>query len=179
LSGKVLDFGAGDCNLISLIDSQAGLQGHGIDIRDYRQVPDFKNFSVYDGRRIPFPDAFFDTVVSVYVVHHVRDQGSAIGEIARVLKPGGVLVLIEDSFESPLGRVVAAAYDLLANAAAFQVTVELNFHTPSDWKQLLENDHSLRVQQMTPLRLGPICRIVPPSLYFKLLLIARKSGSPV
>lgn len=47
---------------------------------------------LYDGARIPFEDATFDVVFSNQSLEHVHDCDLAIGEIARVLKPGGRLV---------------------------------------------------------------------------------------
>jgi len=38
---------------------------------------------------LPFPDASFDTVVCTLAVCSVADRGSAIGEMYRVLRPGG------------------------------------------------------------------------------------------
>ncbi|MEX2446148.1 MAG: class I SAM-dependent methyltransferase [Dehalococcoidia bacterium] len=40
--------------------------------------------------RLPFPDSHFDLVFSVAVFEHVQDYDSALQEIRRVLKPGGV-----------------------------------------------------------------------------------------
>lgn len=42
---------------------------------------------------LPFPDAEFDRVVIVDMLEHVRDDGAFVAEVARVLKPGGLLVL--------------------------------------------------------------------------------------
>lgn len=52
-------------------------------------------FSVVAGDAfgLPFADASFDAVVCVRVIHHFRDPRPAIDELARVLRPGGVLVL--------------------------------------------------------------------------------------
>lgn len=44
---------------------------------------------------LPFHDGSFDTVVSTLVLCTVRDQGSALEEIRRVLRPGGRLLFIE------------------------------------------------------------------------------------
>jgi ubiquinone/menaquinone biosynthesis C-methylase UbiE len=44
---------------------------------------------------LPFPDASFDTVVSTLVLCTVPDQALALGEIRRVLRPGGRLLFIE------------------------------------------------------------------------------------
>jgi SAM-dependent methyltransferase len=42
---------------------------------------------------MPFVDSLFDTTVTVRVLHHVQDVPTALREIQRVLKPGGVYVL--------------------------------------------------------------------------------------
>jgi SAM-dependent methyltransferase len=46
-----------------------------------------------DGAALPFSDASFDTVLLLEVLEHMRDARAALGEIARVLKPGGQLLL--------------------------------------------------------------------------------------
>lgn len=45
--------------------------------------------------RLPFPDATFDTAVVTYVLCSVPDQGEALVEIARVLKPNGRFLFLE------------------------------------------------------------------------------------
>jgi ubiquinone/menaquinone biosynthesis C-methylase UbiE len=45
--------------------------------------------------QMPFPDESFDAVVSTLVLCTVPDQGTALAEIHRVLRPGGRLVLLE------------------------------------------------------------------------------------
>lgn len=44
---------------------------------------------------LPYPDGSFDAVVSSLVFCSVADQAQAAGEIARVLRPGGVLWMVE------------------------------------------------------------------------------------
>lgn len=40
---------------------------------------------------LPFPEAYFDTVITVNALDHVDDLAAAVREIARVLTPGGRL----------------------------------------------------------------------------------------
>jgi SAM-dependent methyltransferase len=47
----------------------------------------------YDGRRLPFDDASFDTVMSVQVLEHTPDPQALVIEMARVLRPDGLLIL--------------------------------------------------------------------------------------
>ena len=49
---------------------------------------------------LPFPDGRFDVVVAVTVVYSVPDDHLAVAELARVLRPGGALLLIEPAFRA-------------------------------------------------------------------------------
>lgn len=44
---------------------------------------------------LPFPDEAFDAVVSTLVLCSVTDPARALGEVRRVLRPGGALVFLE------------------------------------------------------------------------------------
>lgn len=46
-----------------------------------------------DIHQLPFEDSSFDAVVCFEVIEHVEDAGGAIAELARVLAPGGVLLV--------------------------------------------------------------------------------------
>jgi len=46
-----------------------------------------------DGTTLPFADGSFDLVVVIDLLEHVSDDGATIAEIARVLRPGGALVV--------------------------------------------------------------------------------------
>ncbi|HEX9554607.1 MAG TPA: class I SAM-dependent methyltransferase, partial [Streptosporangiaceae bacterium] len=43
-----------------------------------------------DATRIPFPDGSFDKVIAAEVLEHLPADQSAMNEIARVLRPGGM-----------------------------------------------------------------------------------------
>jgi ubiquinone/menaquinone biosynthesis C-methylase UbiE len=45
--------------------------------------------------RLPFPDMSFDLVVTRYSAHHWMDAWGAVREAARILSPGGTLVVID------------------------------------------------------------------------------------
>jgi SAM-dependent methyltransferase len=47
-------------------------------------------FMISDGEHLPFSDRSFDVVYSNGVLHHTPDTAGAIGEVHRVLRPGGV-----------------------------------------------------------------------------------------
>jgi ubiquinone/menaquinone biosynthesis C-methylase UbiE len=57
--------------------------------------------------RLPFADASFDRVVVVDALHHFCDQSDAIGDLLRVLKPGGRLVIEEPDIHRLVVKFVA------------------------------------------------------------------------
>jgi SAM-dependent methyltransferase len=50
-----------------------------------------------DALRLPFADGTFDRVMSICAIEHFDDGALALDEIARVLKPGGELVMSADA----------------------------------------------------------------------------------
>ena len=46
-----------------------------------------------DALHLPFPDATFDRVICSEVLEHIPDDLGAMGELARVLKPGGTMAI--------------------------------------------------------------------------------------
>jgi SAM-dependent methyltransferase len=62
-----------------------------------------------DARRLPFGDGSFDVVVSALVLHNIRDsegRRQAVREIARVLRPGGHVVLLDLRYTSDYVRIL-------------------------------------------------------------------------
>lgn len=53
------------------------------------------NFHLGDAMRLPYPDASYDTVVSTYAMCCLADERAALAEAARVLRPGGSLLLAD------------------------------------------------------------------------------------
>ena len=46
-----------------------------------------------DGTRLPFADGTFDRVIASEVLEHIPDDQAAVGELARVLRPGGTMAV--------------------------------------------------------------------------------------
>jgi SAM-dependent methyltransferase len=69
-------------------DAARELVGHG-------PVGSRLEFRVGDATRLDAPDASFDWVWCGDVLHHIQETGKALGEFARVVRPGGRIVVKE------------------------------------------------------------------------------------
>jgi SAM-dependent methyltransferase len=58
-----------------------------------------------DVYRLPFRDGAFDAVIASNSLHHFPDVATAMVEIARVLRPTGVLVAYDPRFVTPLEKL--------------------------------------------------------------------------
>jgi ubiquinone/menaquinone biosynthesis C-methylase UbiE len=68
---------------------------------------------------LPFPDAYFDALVCSDAFHHFRDQDAAAREMARVVRPGGGLLIL-DMFPRGPDRFWALLERLLGEPGAFK-----------------------------------------------------------
>jgi len=59
-----------------------------------------------DAERLPFASGAFDVVTCCNSFHHYPDQAAALREFRRVLRPGGMLVLIDGFRDNVIGWVV-------------------------------------------------------------------------
>jgi ubiquinone/menaquinone biosynthesis C-methylase UbiE len=58
-------------------------------------VDDLIDFHIADANELPFSNETFNLVTFVNAIHHMEDFSGALREIARVLKPGGRLLVTE------------------------------------------------------------------------------------
>jgi SAM-dependent methyltransferase len=85
----VLDIGARDGGLRRYLPDDVQYQG--IDI-----APEFARADVLTqdvSKGLPFPDGAYDFVFCIEVLEHVPNPFGTLGDIHRVLRPGGVLIL--------------------------------------------------------------------------------------
>jgi ubiquinone/menaquinone biosynthesis C-methylase UbiE len=73
---------------------------------------------------LPFPDGHFDGLLCSDAFHHFNDQAAAAAEIARVVKPGGCILVLEFRRTGP-GRFLVPAERLLGEPGAFLEPEEL------------------------------------------------------
>jgi len=65
----------------------------GVDLAESASTSVHKRFICSPAERLPFADACFDCVWSIHVLEHVPELERALKEMARVLRPGGLLLL--------------------------------------------------------------------------------------
>ena len=108
-AGRILAFGAGRGA------KEFDLRGPGREVvavdvdQDVLENPWVDRAVVYDGGRLPFPDASFDMSCSQSVIEHLADPAHTFAELARVLRPGGRLVFKTPNiwfYSTPISRVV-------------------------------------------------------------------------
>ncbi|RYZ09126.1 MAG: class I SAM-dependent methyltransferase [Myxococcales bacterium] len=95
------------------VGARAGVQtawlrsrGYEVTPVDYEPVTD-ECLRVDANRRLPFDDASFDLVWCSEVIEHLQDPAFSLGELRRVTKPGGLLVLTTPNSYAWLFRFIA------------------------------------------------------------------------
>ena len=102
--GRVLDVGCGtglllrllaerspDTNELVGIDPATGMIARATALADDDRI----SFSTGVAERLPYPDMHFDVVISTTSFDHWHDQAGGLDECARVLTPGGHLILTD------------------------------------------------------------------------------------
>jgi ubiquinone/menaquinone biosynthesis C-methylase UbiE len=107
LSGtRLLDVAIGDGRNMPLIPRDC--QVFGVDIsrvlleKSKHDYPDRDlHLIVGEAESLPFPDATFDNMFSLGALNHVNDPGKALKEMARVVKPDGLVVVADEVPDLP------------------------------------------------------------------------------
>jgi ubiquinone/menaquinone biosynthesis C-methylase UbiE len=120
---RILDVGTGTGEVLRQLARHPGrLQAIGVDqsaemLARVPELPVGWSVGVADARRLPFADGAFDAVTAAYLLQvlPVPDVSGAVGELLRVLRPGGRLVTVTPSIP-PRGprRLLGSTLDGLA-----------------------------------------------------------------
>ncbi len=121
----MLDFGCGAGNLAMCL-YEHGYQVTACDIAEKMIAEARQTFAgtaiewvnlPTEWQRLPFPDNAFDGVIASSVFEYLEDLNLAFGELARVLRPGGVLVFsvpnmrhLERKLEQWIGRLTVGRW---------------------------------------------------------------------
>jgi SAM-dependent methyltransferase len=95
LPTPTLDLGCGDGHFASIAFGrrlEVGVDPWWGPLREARGRAAYQSLAQSEGACLPFPDAYFASVVSNSVLEHILHLDKVLVEIARVLKPGSILV---------------------------------------------------------------------------------------
>ncbi len=87
-----------------------------------------------DAGRLPFRDASFDKIVCTNSFHHYPDHVASLKEMRRVLRPGGLLVLVDPRQDNVFGRLAIEGFE----QRVFGLK-EVRIFTLEKWQSLLKD----------------------------------------
>jgi ubiquinone/menaquinone biosynthesis C-methylase UbiE len=115
---SILDVGTGPgVLLMELAARRPDLRLTGVDLSADMVAAATRNLAPHNERasvrvgdvtRLPFEDGSFDLIVSSLSLHHWDDPAAARPELARVLRPGGQVVIYDFGF-APIDKLAEAA----------------------------------------------------------------------
>ena len=92
-SGRLLDIGCGGGEWLQAA-RRAGWQAQGLEVSapvvDYLRGQGFEIFHGFLEDAV-YPNAHFDMILAIEILEHVPDAQAILNEVARILRPGGVL----------------------------------------------------------------------------------------
>jgi ubiquinone/menaquinone biosynthesis C-methylase UbiE len=141
VGGRILEIGVGTG--LSFDDYDAATEITGIDISEPMiararerlasgRYPYVKELRVMDASALDFPDASFDCVVGQFVITLVDNPERVLSECARVLRPGGQIVLVNHLY-SEKGLAAAVERLLAQKARRLGLRPEFPFARLADW----------------------------------------------
>jgi len=106
--------------------------------------------AVMDAKHLAFPDNFFDVVVAQFVITAVPDPEATLDEFARVVKPGGEIILVNHiGAESGPRKVFELAFAPLARRLGWRP--EFPWGRLTAWHDRTGGIHFLERRPMQPL----------------------------
>jgi ubiquinone/menaquinone biosynthesis C-methylase UbiE len=173
-SESFLDAGCGDGRYLAALAPELPARRAGVDLSERiletaraRVAADFRQASL---EALPFADGEFDLVLCSQVIEHVPDADGAIRELARVLRPGGTLVISTDNERNTVTRVLNAPRNLVVRAlrlrgARGRIESPATPYTRDSFRRLLERGgftveqlETFRFHVMWPFAFAPLTR---------------------
>jgi len=159
IGGRILEVGVGTG--ISLPGYDRANRVYGVDISEpmlekaRRRVSALKlnhieAIEVMDAERLNFPDNAFDVVVAQYVITSVPNPEKALDEFARVVRPGGEIVITTRvGAEQGLRGKIEKALMPVTSRLGFRT--EFAFSRYSDWAATIPDIELIERRELPPL----------------------------
>jgi phosphatidylethanolamine/phosphatidyl-N-methylethanolamine N-methyltransferase len=166
IGGRVLEVGVGTG--ISLPQYAPNLRIFGTDISEAmlrkakqrvaeQHLKNVEGLAVMDAEKLEFPDNSFDVVMAQYVVTAVPNPEVALDEFARVLRPGGEMILLSRvSADGGMRRFIEQRLQPVVRPLGFR-TAEFAWSRFAQW---LSGAHEIELIER---------RLVPPLGHFSLI----------
>jgi SAM-dependent methyltransferase len=90
------------------------------------------NLIIGASEQLPFPSGSFDVILSHEVLEHVTDDRASVEEMARVLKPGGVILLFVPNLGYPY-----ETHGIYWRGRYYFGNIPLVHYLPTRWRQQL------------------------------------------
>lgn len=143
VGGRILEIGVGTG--LSFDDYDASTEITGIDLSapmiaraqerlKTGRYPFVKELRVMDAQNLDYADATFDCVVGQFVITLVEDPERVLSECARVLKPGGQIILVNHLY-SEKGWAAAVERLLAQKARKLGLRPEFPFQRLAAWAE--------------------------------------------
>jgi ubiquinone/menaquinone biosynthesis C-methylase UbiE len=133
---RILDIGCGPRGTLEWADMASERVGLDPLAELYRLVGTDEHRMTYvavPAEEIPFPDGHFDVVSSFNSLDHVDDLGRTIGEIARVVAPGGLfLLLVELNHASTICEPQAFSWEIVDKFSRWFEVLEEKHYEEAD-----------------------------------------------
>jgi len=159
IGGRILEVGVGTGISLPVYARTNKLVGVDISVPMLRKAKErveaeglrnVEALSVMDAAKLALPDQSFDVIVAQYVITAVPDPEGALDEFARVIKPGGEIVLVNHiGAESGLRRLFEACFAPLARRLGWRP--EFPFKRLTDWATQHGGVRVLERRPMPPL----------------------------
>ncbi len=136
VGGRILEIGVGtglsfddydDTTEITGIDMSEPMIARARERAKTGRYPFVKELAVMDAHDLCYPDASFDCVVAQFVITLVEDPERVLSECARVLRPGGQIILVNHLY-SEHGLAAAVERLLAQKARKLGLRPEFPFH---------------------------------------------------
>lgn len=150
-SGRLLDIGCSNGSFVRAA-SRVGWEACGLELEsDSFELARSQGVTVYNSElsELDFPENSFSAVTMWQVIEHVHSPASLITEIARILKPGGVLAVSTPNIKSLGWRLLREDW------GAVEPQVHLHLFQPSGLARLM-NDCGLKTREVRTLDIQPV-----------------------